>query len=101
MINNFYRPSTKFGARYCFYTCLSFCPWESLYDATSCLAVWSDVPSSETSVPGPVPSRGVWRVSVQGGLTPRGVPTETPPGQITSPPIRKAGSTHLTGKLSC
>ena len=36
---HFYHPQMKFGARWCFYTCLSFLPWGK--DVTSCLAAWS------------------------------------------------------------
>ena len=36
---HFYHPQMKFGARWYFYTCLSFLPWGK--DVTSCLAAWS------------------------------------------------------------
>ena len=66
-----------------------------MYDVTSCLATWSDVPSGGASVPGPMfllggrrpLSRGVF---VQGG----GLCRET----IR---IRKAVGTHYTEMLSC
>ena len=35
--SQYYRLQTKFGARYCFYMCLSVHRWGCLYDVTSCL----------------------------------------------------------------
>ena len=68
---------------------------ESLYDVTSCLAAWSDVPSRGSLSLVPCSSQGV---SIPGPMfLPGGLCGE---GGLF-PPIRKAGGTHLSGMLSC
>ena len=93
---HFYRPQTKFGARYYFNTCLSFC---------SRGGGWSQGGHGPGGVPGPggclVPGALVpWGAGpggylVLGGLLQGGCLVETP--QMAT----AAGGTHPTGMHSC
>ena len=69
--DNNYRPQTKFGARLCFYSRVSFCSWGG--------SGWS------AFVGGGVPT---------GGSASRG-------GWVDPPRIRKADGTHPSGMPSC
>ena len=74
----FYRPQTKFWARYCFYTCLSFCPRGEGIGGVCPIACWGTHP------PGRPPSLGRHPP----------IPRQTPPD--TTEYSQQAGGTHPT-----
>ena len=87
----YYRPHTKFGASLYFHRCVSHSVRGGgvLYDVTSCLAVWSHVPSGKGGLCAwsHVPSGGLCTgASLSGGVCPGGVCLcqADPPGTVKS-----------------
>ena len=85
---SFYRPQMKFGARQCFYTCLSV-HWAGLHPGVSAWGV-----CIQGSLPRWSAFGGAWvdpLGSVSGGRF----------GQTPPPELEKTGGMHPTGMLSC
>ena len=78
-----YRPQTKFGARECFYTCVSFC--SRGWGGGGGVGLPVCITGHMTSIQG---------VCIWGGLHLGGV-------CLQPPRTRKAGGTHPNGMLSC